>query len=83
MSVALDSMSAPLCHVERTENKFKGADFRSRKCKKGYTGAYGGIWRSLRLARVWSQAVGFALVHLAGIWFQAPLSCIHINSFNK
>jgi hypothetical protein len=38
-----------------------------KKCKRGYCGAYGGVWRSLRLAGVWSQAVGFVLVLLAGI----------------
>jgi hypothetical protein len=44
----------------------------SNKCKRGYGGAYGGVWRSLRLADVWSQAVGFVLVRLAGIWLQSP-----------
>jgi hypothetical protein len=37
-------------------------DSGSKKCKRGY----GGIWRSLRLARVWIQTVGFVLVRLAG-----------------
>jgi hypothetical protein len=42
-----------------------------KKCKRGYGGACGGVWRSLHLAGVFSQAVGFVLVHLAGIWLQA------------
>jgi hypothetical protein len=50
--------------------KFKlisdGGDSGSKKCKRGC----GGVWRSVRLARVWSQAVGFVLVRLAGIWLQ-------------
>jgi hypothetical protein len=44
----------------------------SKKFKSGYGGAYGGVWRSLRLTGVWSQAVGFVLVRLAGIWLQSP-----------
>jgi hypothetical protein len=30
---------------------------------------YGGVWRSLRLMKVWSQAVGFVLVRLAATGF--------------
>jgi hypothetical protein len=44
----------------------------SKKCKCGHGGAYGGVWQSLRLAGFWSQAVGFVLVRLAGIWLQSP-----------
>jgi hypothetical protein len=43
-----------------------GGDSGSKKYKRGY----GGVWRRLRLAEVWSQAVGF-LLHLAGIWLQS------------
>jgi hypothetical protein len=49
-----------------------GGDCGSKKCKLGYGGAYGGVWRSLRLAGVWSQAVDFVLVRLARIWLQSP-----------
>jgi hypothetical protein len=45
----------------------EGGDSGSKKRKRGYGGACGGIWRSLHLAGVWSQAVGFVLVCLAGI----------------
>jgi hypothetical protein len=48
-----------------------GGDSGSKKCKRGYGGAYGGVWRSLRLMIVWSQAVGFVLVRLVGIWLQS------------
>jgi hypothetical protein len=51
---------------------YDGIDSGSKKCKQGYGDAYGGVWRSLRLAGVWSQAVGFVLVCLAGIWLQSP-----------
>jgi hypothetical protein len=51
---------------------FDGDDADSKKCEKGYGSAYGGVWRSLRLERVWSQVVGFVLVRLAGIWLQSP-----------
>jgi hypothetical protein len=40
-----------------------GGDSCSKKCKQGYSGAYGGVW---------SQAVDFLLVHLSGIWLQSP-----------
>jgi hypothetical protein len=66
-------MSAPFV---RCGKKFKvsseGGDSGSKKCKRGYGGAHGGVWRSVRLAIVWSQAVGFVLLRLAGIWLQSP-----------
>jgi hypothetical protein len=49
-----------------------GGDTSSKKCKRGYGSACGGVWRSLRLVGVRSQAVGFVLVRLAGIWLQSP-----------
>jgi hypothetical protein len=33
---------------------FDDGDSGSKKCKRGCGGAYDGIWRSLRLAGVWS-----------------------------
>jgi hypothetical protein len=44
-----------------------GGDSGSKKSKRGYDGANDGVWLSLRLAGVWSQAVGFVLARLAGI----------------
>jgi hypothetical protein len=44
-----------------------GGDSGSKKCKRGCGGAYGGVWRSLLLVGVWSQAVGLLLVRLTGI----------------
>jgi hypothetical protein len=41
-------------------------DSGSKKCKRGYGGAYGGVRRSLRLAGVWSQVVGFIPVNFDG-----------------
>jgi hypothetical protein len=42
----------------------------------------GGVWRSLHLAGVWSQAVGFVLVRLTGIWwFQSPEVFFTFNLF--
>jgi hypothetical protein len=49
-----------------------GGDSGSKKCKRRCGSTYCGVWRSLRLAGVWSQAVGFVLVRLAGIWLQSP-----------
>jgi hypothetical protein len=49
-----------------------GGDSGSKKCKRGYGGACGGVWRSLRLAGVWHEAVCFVLVRLAVIRLQSP-----------
>jgi hypothetical protein len=49
-----------------------GGESGSKKFKRGNGDAYGGVWRSLRLAGIWSQAVGFVMVRLAGIWLQSP-----------
>jgi hypothetical protein len=46
-------------------------DSGSKKFKRGYDAACGGVWRSLRLAEVWRQTVGFVLVRLGGIWLQS------------
>jgi hypothetical protein len=43
-----------------------GGNSGNKKCKWGY----GGVWQSPHLAGVWSQAVGFVLMHLARIWLQ-------------
>jgi hypothetical protein len=51
--------------VRAMRKKFKlssdSGDYGSKKCKRGYGGAYGGVWRSLHLVVVWSQAVSFVL----------------------
>jgi hypothetical protein len=58
--------------AKRTELKlFSGSD----KWKREYDEV---CW-SLRLARVWSEAVGFALVRLVGTWLQHLLTCFHIQ----
>jgi hypothetical protein len=44
---------------EKLKLSSDGGDYGSKKCKRGCGGAYGGVWRSPRLAGVWSQAVGF------------------------
>jgi hypothetical protein len=49
-----------------------GGDSGSKKCKRGFGGVCVWVWWSLRLEGVWSQAVGFVLVRLAGIWLQSP-----------
>jgi hypothetical protein len=54
--------------VRRARKKLKfnfdGSDSGRNKFKRGYGGAYGGVWRS--------QAVDFVLVRLAVIWLQSP-----------
>jgi hypothetical protein len=56
-----------------------GGDFGRRKCKRRYGDAYGTAWRRLRLARLWSQAVGFVLVRLEGIWLQSRADVFTLN----
>jgi hypothetical protein len=51
--------------------------------KRGSFGAYGGVWRSLRLAGVWSQAVHFVLLHLAVIMKMFSHLIYFINTFYK
>jgi hypothetical protein len=68
------------CAVCAMRKKMKlisdGGDSGGKKCKWGY----GGVWRSLRLAGVWSQAVGFVFVRVAGVWLQSPWRCDRPNS---
>jgi hypothetical protein len=73
MSVALDWTSAPFVRCgKKLKLSCDGGESASTKLKRGYGGTCGGVWRSLRLAGVWSQAVGSVLVRLAGIWLQSP-----------
>jgi hypothetical protein len=65
MSVTLGCTNAPFVRCGKLSSD--SGDSGKRRCKRGYGGAYGGVWRSLRLAGVWSQAVGFVLVRLGGI----------------
>jgi hypothetical protein len=48
-----------------------------KKFKQGY----GGVWLSLFLAGVWSQAVGFLVMRLAGVWLQ--WKCFTFNLLYK
>jgi hypothetical protein len=59
-----------------------GGDFADNKSRRGYGDANEGVWRSLRLAGVWSQAVGFVLARLGGIWLQSP-RCFTFNLLFK
>jgi hypothetical protein len=63
---------------EKLKLSSDGGDFGSKKYKQGY----GGVWRSMRLAGVWSQEVGFVLVRLAEIWLQSPWRYFHRNFIN-
>jgi hypothetical protein len=42
----------------------------NKKCEQLYGSAYDGVWRTLRLTRVWSQVVFF--MRLTGNWLQSP-----------
>jgi hypothetical protein len=67
------------CDAEKLKLSSDGIDSGSKKCKR----RCGGVWRSPRLAGVRSQAVGFVLVRLAGIWRQSPWRCFQIIYFTK
>jgi hypothetical protein len=56
------------CDAEKIKSSSDGGECSRKKCKRGY----GGVWRSPRLSGMWSQAVCFVLLHLAGIWLQSP-----------
>jgi hypothetical protein len=57
MSVTLDCTSAPFVQCgKKLKLSSDGGDSGSKKRKRGYGGAYGGVWRTLRLVGVWNQA---------------------------
>jgi hypothetical protein len=60
-----------------------GGDSGSKKCKRGYGGAYGVVWRSLHVAGFWSQAVGFVLVRLAGICLVSVKVFLYLIYFQR
>lgn len=59
MCFTLDCTSAPFVRIW----------WKDMKCKRVYGGACGGVWESLLMARVWSQAVDYMLVRFRGFWF--------------
>jgi hypothetical protein len=46
-------------------------DSGSKWCKRGYSGVYGGFWRIVRVAGVWSQAV---IVLCMCVWQESGFS---------
>jgi hypothetical protein len=67
----------------RKKSNSDGGDSGSKKCKSWYGGAYGGVWRSLLLAGVWSRAFGSVLVHLAGIRLQSSEDVFTFNLVSR
>jgi hypothetical protein len=63
------------CAIRAIQKQLKlssdSGDSGSKKCRLGYGDACGGVWRSLRLGGVWSQAVGFVLVRFTSVWLQS------------
>jgi hypothetical protein len=48
-----------ICTMRKTfKLNSDSGDSGSKDFKRGYGGAYGGVWRNLRLAEVWSKTVG-------------------------
>jgi hypothetical protein len=52
-------------------------DSGSKKYKRGCGGAYGGVWRSLRLAGVWSQQSVLCWC----VWQESGFSCLEDVSY--
>jgi hypothetical protein len=82
MSVTFDCTSARLV---RCRNKLKlssdGGDCGSKRWKRDYGGAYGGVWRSLRLAGVWSlKSVGKFFFNDA---FGRNLASVAVKMFSR
>jgi hypothetical protein len=76
MSLTLDCTSAPfVLHGKKFKLNSVSDDSGRKKCKR----RCGGVWRSLCLAGIWSQAVGFVLLRLAGIWLQSPSRFFYIQ----
>jgi len=70
MPVSLTRRVGRSCDNKNILISSDGGDSGSNRCKRGYGGACGKVCWGLRLVGVWSEAVGFALVRLVGIWFQ-------------
>jgi hypothetical protein len=61
----------------------EGGNSSSKKCKGDYYGVCGEVCRSLRLAGIWSQAVGSFGV-FAEIWLKSPCLCfLNLGCFIK
>jgi hypothetical protein len=63
-----------------------GSDYGSKKCKRSYGGVYGGVWRSLSLAEVWSQESSgrFCVGAFGGnLALVAVKMFSHLNEFKK
>jgi hypothetical protein len=60
------------CYAEMLKLSSDSGDSGVKNCNRGCGGAYGEVWRSMRLAGVWSQAVGFLLVRFVALWRQSP-----------
>jgi hypothetical protein len=76
MSIMVDKSKT--CEIRKLILTSEGGDSCSKKVKRDYGGAYGGVWWSLLLATVWSQAVGLLLVGSVEIWIQLPWRLLHI-----
>jgi hypothetical protein len=63
------------CKAEKLNLSFDGGDSDSKKCKRGYRGAYGEVWRNFPLGRIWSL--------VSGDRFYVGSFDSHINSFYK
>jgi hypothetical protein len=58
--------------AEKLKLNSEGGNPDNTKYKRGDGDANVGVWWSRSLLGIWSQAVCFVLVRLAGIWLQSP-----------
>jgi hypothetical protein len=76
MSVRLDCANVQFVWCRKSVCS-DGGNSGSKKRKRDYGGTYGGVCRSLRLARFWNlesgvRRFGFVFVLSAGAWLQSP-----------
>jgi hypothetical protein len=60
-----------------------GGDSGSMECRRGYGGTYGGTWRNLRLAGIWSEATDFVFdVKIFSHFFLLEKELYKFRTFN-
>jgi hypothetical protein len=83
ISVTLDWSSAQFVRCGKNLSS-DGGDSGRKKCKRGYGGASGGVWRSLRLVGVRSQESGVRLSVLCWcIWQESASVVVVLVSFDN
>jgi hypothetical protein len=67
--------------LKKLKLSFDGGDSGSKKCKRGYDGAYGEVWRSLPLVGVWRSVLCWCVWQESGLSRREDVS--HLIYFIK